>query len=48
MDEVFDAIRQMQDHLEGDRAQFVEEEEEDHPVGEYSGKILDFDGNNDF
>ena len=37
----------MQDCLEEDRAQFIKEEE-DCPVGEYSDKVLDFNGNNDF
>ena len=46
MDEVFNVIHQMQDRLEEDRAQFIEEE--DGAVGEYSGKALDFKGNNDF
>ena len=47
MDEVFDVIHQMQDCLEEDRARFIEEEE-DHPMGEYSGEVLDFNGNNNF
>ena len=46
MDEVFNVIHQMQDCLEEDRDQFIEEE--DGAVGEYSGKALDFKGNNDF
>ena len=47
MDEVFDAIHQMQDCLEEDRTRF-NKEEEDGPIGEHSGKVLDFDSNNDF
>ena len=53
MDEVFNTIHRMQDHLEQDQAemlvaQVVEEEEGEHPVGEYNGEVLDFDGNNNF
>ena len=55
MDEVFNMIHQMQDCLEQDRTEMLmaqiikeEEEEEECPVGKYSGEIHDFDGNNKF
>ena len=46
-------IHQMQNCLEEDRAQMlvaqiIEEEEEDCPVGEYNGEVLNFDGNQEF
>ena len=46
-------IHQMQDCLEEDQAelavvQIIKEEEEECPIGKYSGEILDFNSNNDF